>query len=123
MQIKSNYSSPATNRPTDGSFPAAAEGVASGASHEFQNFVADMEDLVSKTTSVTGEDLTRAKAKLSARVAAAKESIQEMSTKLVDGARKSATATNSYVHDQPWQAIGIGAAVGLLFGFVLGRRK
>jgi ElaB/YqjD/DUF883 family membrane-anchored ribosome-binding protein len=125
MQIKSNYPQSSTNG-GDGIIPAAqaaGERAVAGASHEFQNFVADMEDLVVKTTSLTGEELTRAKANLSARIATAKRSIQNMSSAVADSARKTATVTNNYVHDQPWQAVGIGAAVGVLLGFVLGRRK
>jgi ElaB/YqjD/DUF883 family membrane-anchored ribosome-binding protein len=125
MQIKSDFSQPAANRSADGILPAivAVEGATSGVTNEFHNFVADMEDLVSKTTSVTGEELTRVKAKLSARIAAAKLSIEEMGTTVIQRTRQAATVTNNYVHEQPWQAIGIGAAAGVLLGFVLGRRK
>ena len=125
MQNKSDFSKPAANRSGDGVLPAivAVEGVTSGVTNEFHNFVADMEDLVSKTTLVTGEELIRAKAKLSARIAAAKLSIEEMGASVVQQTRKAATVTNNYVHDQPWQAIGIGAAVGVLLGFVLGRKS
>jgi len=125
MQSKSNFSQSSANG-GDGIIPAAqaaGERVVVGASGEFQNFVADMEDLVVKSTSLTGEELTRAKANLSARIATAKRSIQQMSTSVAESARKTATVTNHYVHEQPWQAVGIGAAVGVLLGFVLGRRK
>jgi ElaB/YqjD/DUF883 family membrane-anchored ribosome-binding protein len=90
---------------------------------EFRNFVADVEDLITETTSITGEGLVRVKAKLGERVAAAKESIQEMGGAVVQRARRTATVTNDYVHEQPWAAVGIGAAVGVLIGFALGRRK
>jgi hypothetical protein len=39
----------------------AANMVSSRASREFHNFVADMEDLITKTTSLTGEDLQKAR--------------------------------------------------------------
>ena len=100
----------------------AGEGVLSGMSLEFHNFLADIEDLIKTTTSLTGEDLALAKAKLSERVAAAKESVEEMSGVIADGARTSVAVTDAYVHDQPWKAIGIGAALGFVLGFALARR-
>ena len=90
---------------------------------EFHNFIADIEDLITSMTPLTGEDLARAKAKLSARVAAAKESVDEMSSEVVQRARKTARVTNRYVEDNPWQAVGIGAALGMLIGVLLGRRN
>ena len=39
-----------------------------------------------------------------------------------DRARSGANATDQYVREQPWQAVGISAAVGLLIGFLVGRR-
>jgi ElaB/YqjD/DUF883 family membrane-anchored ribosome-binding protein len=91
-------------------------------SREFNSFLTDIEELVKATTSLTGEDLARAKAKLSARVIKAKESVEEMSDVIAERARSTAKITDHYVHAQPWQAIGIGAAVGLLIGFVLAQR-
>jgi ElaB/YqjD/DUF883 family membrane-anchored ribosome-binding protein len=96
--------------------------IASNTSFELHNFIADVEDLVKQTAVLTGEDLVRAKAKLSARLADAKESVMEVSDQIASRARSSAAATNHYVHDQPWKAIGAGAAVGLLVGFALARR-
>lgn len=101
---------------------AKANQVASNASNEFQNFIADVEDLVKETTTLTGEDLARAKAKLSARLADAKDSVMAVGGDIAKSARKGATVTNEYVHEQPWIAIGAGAALGLIIGFALARR-
>jgi len=102
---------------------STAAGSSSGVSREFHSFLADVEDLVKATTSLTGEDLAAAKAKLSERIAAARDSVAEISDTITQRVRKSATVTNNFVHDSPWQAIGIGAAVGMLLGFVIGRRS
>jgi len=72
---------------------------------------------------MTGEDLVRAKAKLSARVDQAKGSVADMGDAVAAQARDAARLTNGFVHDNPWQAIGIGTAVGLLVGFALASRK
>lgn len=36
--------------------------------------------------------------------------------------KRAAAATDEYVHENPWTAIGIAAAVGLLVGVLLGQR-
>lgn len=100
----------------------SASKLGAGVSEEFHNFIADIEDLVKDTTSLTGEDLSRAKEKLSARLASAKESLGQLGSDVADKARKTADVTNTYVHEQPWKAIAIGATVGLLLGFALARR-
>lgn len=102
---------------------ASANGIGAGISREFHDFVADIEDLIKQTTSLTGDDLARAKDKLSARVSAAKDSVEALGDDVVDRARKAATDTNTYVHEQPWKAIGAGAVIGLLLGAVLARRN
>lgn len=99
-----------------------AEAVMDNASTELHNFIADIEDLVKETTTLTGEDLNKAKAKLSARLSEAKQSATEVGNMLTQRARKSAISTNEYVHEQPWKAIGAGAAAGLIIGFALARR-
>ncbi len=99
-----------------------AEAVMDNASSELHNFIADIEDLVKETTTLTGEDLNKAKVKLSARLAEAKESAAEMGGMISKRARQSAVSTNEYVHEQPWKAIGAGAAAGLIIGFALARR-
>lgn len=105
-----------------GAASSSADSTRSGVSTEFHNFLADIEDLVKETTTLTGEELTRAKAKLSARVAAAKRSAGEMGGAIAKQARKTAAISDDYVHEQPWKAIGAGAALGLVLGFLLGRR-
>jgi ElaB/YqjD/DUF883 family membrane-anchored ribosome-binding protein len=126
MQTEAMITEPASNGHTARSTPdakyAAADAESSGVTREFQNFVADMEDLIESSTSLTGEDFARAKAKLYARVAAARAFVEEMPGAISDQGRNAAKAADGYVREQPWQAIGITAAVGVLIGFLLGRR-
>jgi ElaB/YqjD/DUF883 family membrane-anchored ribosome-binding protein len=94
----------------------------SGLAREFHNFVADVEDLIKSTTQLTGEDLAKAKAKLNARVSAARESMEEMGETIANRTRKTAADANNYVHEKPWNAVGASAAVGFLLGYLLSRR-
>ena len=95
----------------------------SGASKEFHSFVTDIEDLIQSATSLTGEDLVRVKNQLNEKITAAKASIEAVGGSIVTRARETAKVTDGYVHAKPWQAIGIGAAFGVLLGLVLARRS
>ena len=37
-------------------------------------------------------------------------------------ARKIASDSDDYVHENPWTAIGIGVGIGLLLGLLIGRK-
>lgn len=93
----------------------------SGISREFHNLLADIEDLIKETTSLSGDDLARARAKLNARIAAAKTSVEGMGDTVTHRARQTATVTNDFVHEQPWKAVGASAAVAFLMGMVVAR--
>ncbi|WP_052830341.1 DUF883 family protein [Gynuella sunshinyii] len=100
-----------------------SSGAGSIVSNELNKLLADIEDLVKATNILTGEELSKAKAELSERIAAAKVSAEDVGSKMAHRASKTARITNSYVHDQPWQVIGGGALVGFLMGYLLARRN
>lgn len=105
------------------SSPSMQAGTRETPKGEFRNFLSDIEDLIKATTSMSGDDLVRAKAALNARVLKAKQSVEKMGDDIAAQARHTAEVTNSYVHERPWQSMGIVAAVGLLIGVALARRK
>jgi ElaB/YqjD/DUF883 family membrane-anchored ribosome-binding protein len=115
---------PSTNSgaAANGNQPDVKEHSSSLAS-EFRNFITDVEDLIKATTSLSGEDLAKAKAKLNERVATAKHTVEDLGENIAARARKTAESTNAYVHEQPWTAVGVGAATGLLLGYLLARRS
>jgi len=90
---------------------------------EFKSFLNDVEDLVQSTTTLTGEDLAKAKSQLKQRINTAKETIGEAGGNIFQQARRTANLTNHYVHEQPWTVIGTGAALSFLVGFLLASRR
>jgi ElaB/YqjD/DUF883 family membrane-anchored ribosome-binding protein len=100
-----------------------AAGIASDVSREFSHFIADIEDLIKQTASLTGEDLAQAKSMLNARISAARKSVDGLSTSVSKQVRKSSALTNEYVHEQPWKVIGAVAAVSFLLGVVTTHRR
>lgn len=94
----------------------------SSVAREFRDLIGDIEDFITSTTSLSGEELERAKQRLRARVDNARDTLQEMGESVAERARRTASATNDYVYEKPWTAVGVSAAAGLLIGFLLSRR-
>ena len=61
-------------------------------------------------------------ASVAARRSAAKLRLQELQGEAVDRAKDAARFTDDYVHDNPWTAIGVAAAIGFVAGLLLNRR-
>jgi ElaB/YqjD/DUF883 family membrane-anchored ribosome-binding protein len=98
-----------------------AVGDSAGAlSKEFQNFVADIEDLVKSSTSLTGDELAAAKDRIKDRIGQAKTMLGQTGESVAARARRSLAATNDYVNDEPWKAVGVSAGIGGAVGFLLG---
>ena len=95
------------------------QAAATEVNHEFNNFVSDIENLIKETASLTGDELAQAKIKINQRIASAKQSISSVSSTVAEQARKTASATNEYVHEKPWAAIGTGAVVSFALGLLL----
>ena len=75
----------------------------------------DLEELVKATAAQTGERLTAARARVQATLVNAQETV------VVRG-KEAARATDQYVRQNPWEALGITAGVAVIVGFLIGRR-
>jgi ElaB/YqjD/DUF883 family membrane-anchored ribosome-binding protein len=53
----------------------------------------------------------------------ARERMGQVEEDLLSGARAKARVADSYVRDNPWQAIGVVAGVAFVIGVLLGRRR
>jgi ElaB/YqjD/DUF883 family membrane-anchored ribosome-binding protein len=89
---------------------------------DFKVVVADAEALIKATAGQGGEAVAAMRAKAEASLATAKEKMNEAQAALLVRTKAAAKATDEYVHVHPWQAIGIGTAVGVVIGLLIGRR-
>ena len=48
--------------------------------------------------------------------------LADMQAMVAERTREYARTADSYVRDNPWQAVGIAAGLGLLIGLLMGRR-
>lgn len=84
--------------------------------------IADAEELLRATASQAGEKAALARVKIEDSLAVAREKLSRLSEAGVDKAKAAARATDVYVHDHPWRAVGIGALAGLVIGMLISRR-
>ena len=84
--------------------------------------VADAEELLRATASQAGEKVSAARERIQASLAAAKVKLSDAERALLDKTKEAAKATDEYVHDHPWHAVGIAAGIGFVLGILIGRR-
>lgn len=89
---------------------------------DFKAVVADAEALLKATAHSGDEKLMEVRARAEESLRAAKVRLADAQAELVARTKAAAKATDDYVHDNPWTAVGIGAGVGLVIGLLIGRR-
>lgn len=89
---------------------------------DLQTVVADAEALLKATANQAGEKVQEARAKAEESLAAAKERLAGVEEEALAQARELMNEGEAYVRENPWQALGIAASIGLLLGLLLSRR-
>ncbi len=89
---------------------------------DFKTVIVDTEEMLKATASQTGEKVAAARAKLEETLAATQKRLADLEEGLVDRTKAAAQATDRLVHEHPWQAVGVAAAVGFLLGMLTCRR-
>lgn len=89
---------------------------------ESQDILHKTEKLLLDAASATGKEAEALQARIIASLREARERLGAAEQIALDKAKAAAQATDAYVHDNPWKAIGIGAAVGVVVGMLIARR-
>jgi ElaB/YqjD/DUF883 family membrane-anchored ribosome-binding protein len=82
----------------------------------------DAEDLLRAAASSSGERAVELREKAVANLKRASEKIVDLQEVVVEKGKAAALATDDFVHDNPWTAVGIAASVGFLLGLIVNRR-
>jgi ElaB/YqjD/DUF883 family membrane-anchored ribosome-binding protein len=90
--------------------------------NEFTAVLTEAEDMLQRAATETGEKAKDLRSQVEAKLLHAKLRLQELQGQASDKAKAAARATDDYVHDHPWQAIGLAAIVGLVAGLLINRR-
>lgn len=84
--------------------------------------IADAEELLKATASQAGEKVAAARVKIQDSLDTAKAKLASLGEAGVGKAKEAAAATDDFVHEHPWKAVGIGAAIGVIVGMLISRR-
>jgi len=86
--------------------------------HDLKMIVSDGEDLLKAAANASGDGFAAARAKFAEQVTNVKAKLVDASQPVIEGAGRA----DDYVKDNPWTAIGVAAAVGMLIGFLAAKR-
>lgn len=89
---------------------------------DFRAVIADTEELLKITAGQAGEKAAELRVRLQENLVLAKEKLADAQAAAIEKTKAAAAATDDYVHDNPWRAVGVAAGVGLIIGLLIGRR-
>ena len=89
---------------------------------EFKAVIADAEALIRATAGQGGDKVDQVRSKAEASLASAKDKLEDMHEDLIEKGREAVKATDDYVQENPWKAVGIAAGLGLVIGLLVSRR-
>lgn len=89
---------------------------------EFQALVSDTEKLLQSSADLAGAEADQMRSQIHESLKRARDAIYSTKDSVRDQGKAAVDATEDYVGDHPWQAVGIAAGVGFLLGLLVSRR-
>ena len=78
--------------------------------------IKDVQELLKATTSVVGDKATEARSRVQDSLKVAQDKLSIVQENVKAKGQEAFSATDGYVRDNPWNAVGIAAGVGFLLG-------
>lgn len=85
--------------------------------------VSDAEAILQATAGQAGEEITKLRATMTAKLEDAKERMMALEQDLMEQTRQAAKVTDEYVHENPWQAVAVAGIIGFLTGYLVSHRQ
>ena len=89
---------------------------------EVEKLCADVEELIGRIGQPADPNMAHLCARVAEAVANARRALNTRATLVQRQAHDAFVASDAYVREQPWQAIGVAAVAGVLFGILAFRR-
>lgn len=82
----------------------------------------DAEELLRQAGHATGEEAKALRGRAQAAILRAKDSMHELEQRAVAQTKAAAHATDDWVHQHPWTALGVAAGLAFLVGLAVNRK-
>lgn len=89
---------------------------------DLRTVVQDAEALMSATAGEAGAGVREARQRAAESLEQARIRLEGLEDEVKARAREAARDADTYVHQHPWQSVGVAAAVGFLIGLLVSRR-
>ncbi len=89
---------------------------------DLKGVVADTDDLLRQVASSSAEEFAAARTTIEGKLGEAISRLDDARIAVTEKAKGAAEATHEYVNENPWKALGVAAAAGLVIGILLRRR-
>ena len=84
--------------------------------------IADAEELLRLTAGQAGDKTAELRSRIQTRMEQAKADLARLQDVAMGSAKDAGRAADMYVHENPWQAIGVAAGLGFLLGLLVNSR-
>ena len=84
--------------------------------------ISDAEELLRMTASQAGEGASALRGRIESGLRKARVVLANLQDAAVVKARAAGRATDDFVNEKPWQAVGMAAGIGVVVGLLIGRR-
>jgi len=86
---------------------------------DLKTLVDDAEELLRATTNQAGEKVAVARQKIEQSLIEGKKALADAEKTLISKSKECAEKADDYVRENPWNAVGFAAGVGLLLGLLI----
>jgi ElaB/YqjD/DUF883 family membrane-anchored ribosome-binding protein len=89
---------------------------------DLKHAIHDAEELLKMSAGEAGAEAVELRDRMRLRLLQAKDSLHRLQESAIERAKAAGHQADDYVHEHPWQSIGVAAGLGLLLGVLIGRR-
>jgi len=89
---------------------------------ELKSLADTLEDVLRSSSEKPLAEWDRLRSRAESTLKDTRVRLSDTSDKVVHQTKEIASQADSYVHDNPWKGVGIGAAVGVIIGVLIAKR-